>query len=310
MFHMKQLTKWRPLIIEPNLTLMWGVGWLNLITIIQQLRGPIVVTNQLIEALIMLSALVLVVDLLNLILIYQQSPAIVKTPIYRGLSLLFAVIMICLLVLAWSNPGQVLLPNRVTSLNLLFLLLASVKAYLGDFFATTSRLLPFPPRRDNLLWWGTSMLFGQGLLIYPLTVLHTSLRWLPIILIVIGICVSIVVEWRSLPALMNDGDEQRSAVYQLLLGLNLASGIATIFFGLDTIAFRAFNTSVDLISFVFVLAWWLMGCSLVTLTAMHHYDNDYRYGHAPGYERLYLLLGAVIAATMMLTTAWLVTIIR
>lgn len=311
MFHMKQLMKWRPLILEPNVALIWTVGWLNLTTIIQKMNGPVLLTTeQLVEAVVMLSAVVLIADVYNLILIYQQSPAIIKTPVYRSLSLLFAVIMICLLVLAWGNPSQVLLPQRVNWMNLLFLMLAGGKAYLGDFFSTTSRLMVFPPQHGDLLWSGTSLLLGQGLLIYPLVTLSGHLRWLLIILVILAMGISLLTDWRQVAHLLNDGFVQRSSFYQGLIGCHFTSALAVVFFGLDTIIFRMQNHSVDLITFVFVFAWWLMGISMVILEAMQRYDNDYRYGHAVGYERLYLLLGGIATVIIMLLTAWLVAMIH
>ena len=153
---MKQLMKWQPLIIEPVLALTWIVGWLNLMTIYQIVKGPVHVGSQRVESVLIFSGVILIADVYNLILTYQQNPAIVRTSLYRGLSIFQALIIICLLVLSWSHPSVVLLPTTVTVWNLIFILLAGTKGLVGNFFAVTSRYIPFPPKQE----------FGSGQLTF------------------------------------------------------------------------------------------------------------------------------------------------
>lgn len=301
---MKQLMKWQPLIIEPVLPLIWLVGWMNLITIHQLVSGPVRVSGPLVESVLIFSGLILVVDVYNLVLVYQQNPAIVKTTLYRGLAIFQAIVIICLLVLAWSHPAAILLPTKVTGWNLIFIILAGIKGLVGNFFAVTARYLPFPPKHEFLIWLGTINLLCQGLLCYPLLVIHGSGRWLIIIIVVAVLVASLWAEFHHLATILTTGLVQRSGGYQSLVGINLIASVAVIFFGLDTVIFKMMNNQPDLISGAFVVAWLLQGISQLAMGAMHHYDNDYRYGHAVGRERLYILLGTIIGAILLLATCY------
>lgn len=306
MFHVKQIMKWQPLIIEPVLALIWIVGWLNLMTVHQLVRGPLIVTGPLVESVLILLGGLLVADVYNLVLTYQQNPAIVKTSLYRGLTFVQAVVIICLLVLAWSHPAVILLPTTVTIWNLIFVVLAGAKALVGNFFAVTARYIPFPPREEFLIWLGTINLICQGLLGYPLLVIHGGGRWLMAVVVALVILIGLWAEFIHLPVIFSTGFVQRSGIYQVVVGINLITSVAVLFFGLDTVIFRVINSSPDLISGAFIAAWLLQGVSQLVMGAMHHYDNDYRYGHALGRERLYVLVGTIVGAGLLLgTCGWL-----
>lgn len=268
--------------------------------------GPVHVGGEMVESVLIFSGVILIADVYNLVLTYQQNPAIVKTSLYRGLSIFQALVIICLLVLSWSHPAAVLLPRTVTVWNLIFILLAGIKGLVGNFFAVTARYIPFPPKQEFMIWLGTINLFCQGLLCYPLLVIHGGGRWLMALVVAAVIVVGLWAEFIHLPLIFSTGFVQRSGIYQCIVGINLIASVAVLFFGLDTVIFRLMDNNPDLISGAFVTAWLLQGVSQLAMGAMHHYDNDYRYGHAIGRERLYVLLGTIVGAILLLAACfWL-----
>ena len=120
--------------------------------------------------------------------------------------------------------------------------------------------------------------------------------------IVVGLWAELI----HLPLIFSTGFVQRSGIYQCIVGINLIASVTVLFFGLDTIIFRLMDSKPDLISGAFVTSWLLQGVSQLAMGAMHYYDNDYRYGHAIGRERLYILLGTIVGAIFLLVACfWL-----
>lgn len=109
-----------PLVLVPMISLAWAGGWMT-ITSAWQASGRILApTQDLQESILLLSVPVLIANIYNLLLIYNQ-PAIVKQQgHYQALAIVNAVVMIAALVLAWGAPGQVLAPARLTVLGAAF----------------------------------------------------------------------------------------------------------------------------------------------------------------------------------------------
>ena len=113
---MEQWLPRQPLILTPTIPLMWTVGWLCTMSAYIILGGEPPSPNQLQDSVLLVSAVILVMNMYNLILIYQRAEKYRNLSPYAPRALLLAIVLIISIVLAWGQPKVVLIPKELNSL--------------------------------------------------------------------------------------------------------------------------------------------------------------------------------------------------
>ena len=108
---MEQWLPRQPLILTPTIPLMWTVGWLCTMSAYIILGGEPPSPNQLQDSVLLVSAVILVMNMYNLILIYQRAEKYRNLSPYAPRALLLAIVLIISIVLAWGQPKVVLIPS-------------------------------------------------------------------------------------------------------------------------------------------------------------------------------------------------------
>lgn len=298
---MEQWLPRRPLILAPLIPLIWTVSWLGTMTIRHAFGFAYPNPNQLQDSVLIVSAVVLIANIYNLILIYQQTEKYRNAPRYSQNALLLAIILIISIVLAWGQPKKILIPNRLTSGVVTYIILNCGLALLANYFVRMSR----PPTRQKR----ASLLLPVAQLaitafISPL-VFITSAGWGSgllggILLVAFGFA-----QWNNMAGLFNPAPATKSGIYQILLGINLTTVLTTIFCGFDTFVMTVLKGKIELVAACFIQSIILASVTGVIIAAMQRYKNDYRYGHAVGNEIKYLITGILLTVTFLLLTSWL-----
>lgn len=291
----------QPLIITPVLPLIWTSGWLaisQVLTLVGKQVGQI--GNDVVESVLMVSAVVLVGNVYNLILICQQQQLLKENYLYQGLTILWALVLIVTTVLAWGKPSLILTPTELSLGPISFLILNICQALLGTYFVLVTRLKTRQPKLSLFLGIWTLAIAGVGL--------PVLLNWPnKFSAIVGGGLILILILWHGyqVPRMLAYEPASRSGIYQMVIGWTLVAGLTSLFFGCDTVVLSFLGSRLDLVSVAFTLALLTLGIGDEVIAGMQRYHNDYRYGHADGHERSYLVGGAVIWVVSLLTTLWL-----
>lgn len=300
---MEQWLPRRPLILAPIIPLIWTVSWLGIATALRELGYQQPDPRQWQDSVLLVSAFVVIANIYNLILIYQRAEQHNRTSVYLRRSFLLAIILIISIVLAWGQPKTILIPNQLTSWVVLYILLNLGQALLGIYFIN---------QEDNRT---TNNKLAS--IILPVGILTATGIFLPLVLTNRGNCFFAVgggallialgyVQWLNVPGLFCSVAATRSGFYQFLLGLDIMTTMTTIVFGLDTVIMMTLGGRPDLISYCFAISLIGVGISDTFIAAMQRYHNDYRYGHARGYEIWYLIGGIILTVAFLLLNCWLV----
>lgn len=242
----------------------------------------------------MISAVILVANIYNLILIYQQTQGDSQQTIgYQVLAIVDALVLIVTTVLAWGQPGHVLLPAKMTWWPGIFLGLNTIQALLGGYFVTVTR-----PQNTGKL----SLFLGPiDLLIASLTVpaCLTTRWWLVALTMLIMVN---IIQIAQIPSLFVPTPANRSMTYRGLLGMNLASSFGGVLLTMLAIKCETLRVSLPLCTL-------LTGLSDIVIAAMQRYNNDYRYGHASKkHQQLLCAIGAIIFVLLILMVGCFQTI--
>lgn len=89
--------------------------------------------NQLQDSVLLVSAVILVMNIYNLILIYQRAEKYRNLSPYAPRALLLAIVLIISIVLAWGQPKVVLIPSYLNIWVMIFIVLNCLQALLGQF---------------------------------------------------------------------------------------------------------------------------------------------------------------------------------
>lgn len=301
---MEQWLPRRPLILTPIIPLAWTTSWLGIVTALRSLGFGSPSPSQLRDSVLLVSAFIVVANIYNLILIYQHAERREKTTTYQQCSILLAIILIVSMVLAWGQPKQVLMPTQINWWVAAFILLNSGQAILGTYFV--QRVNPVQTRtRKASLVLPVIILTVAGYILPLALAIRGS--WLVALLGIAFLIALINGQWVNFTGLLSPVAATKSGIYQSLLGMNITTTVTTVFFGLDTFVMAALGERPDLISYCFALSLLGVGLSGILIAAMQRYQNDYRYGHAPGREMWYLIGGIILTVAVLLGTCWLLT---
>lgn len=295
---MEQWLPRQPLILTPTIPLIWTVGWLCAISAYMILGGKPPSPNQLQDSVLLVSAVILVMNIYNLILIYQRTEKYRNLSTYAPRALLLAIILIISIVLGWGQPKVVLIPSYLNIWVMIFIVLNFLQALLGQFFALLER--PRSRRKLASMYWPIVVLCTTGIVISPSLELHNS--WtLPFI---IGDCILLIFfiarSWQEAPRILIKVHATNSVIYELLVGINLATMISTVVSGVLFIIFNFSNIEISIVAACFTLSPMINGISGLIIGAMQRYNNDYRYGHVKGHPQRYIYCGIFLVIVFLI----------
>ena len=295
---MEQWLPRQPLILTPTIPLMWTVGWLCTMSAYIILGGQPPSPNQLQDSVLLVSAVILVMNIYNLILIYQRTEKYRNLSPYAPRALLLALILIISIVLAWGQPKVVLIPSYLNIWVMIFIVLNFLQALLGQFFALLER--PQSRRKFASMYWPIVVLCSAGVITPPSLELHNG--WtLPFI---VGDCILLVFfiarSWQEIPRILVMVPANNSIIYELLIGINLATIISTVVSGVLFSVFNFNNTEISIVSACFALSPTINGISGLIIGAMQRYNNDYRYGHVKGHPQRYIYCGILLVIIFLI----------
>lgn len=272
---------------------MWTSSWLAIAAAIRLLRGKgLPAGSEVVESILLVSAVVLVANAYNLILICRQTDLLKQDRLYRLMTILEALTLMVATVLAWGKPSAILAPNLLNLGTEMFLVLNVGQALLGNYFVLATRLKSRVPKRSLLL--GTMTMAATGLL--PLIIENTGIV---VLISSLGWLVIIIWHFYQLPRLFAATLAAKCGTYQALIGVNLGALFVALFLGLATIVINVLGGGLALLAEGFAVAMSALGISDALIAAMQRYNNDYRYGHALYHEQAFLL-GGVIAWLLFL----------
>ncbi len=286
---MEQWLPRQPLILTPTIPLMWTVGWLCTMSAYVILGGQPPSPNQLQDSVLLVSAVILVMNIYNLILIYQRVEKYRNLSTYAPRALLLAIILIISIVLAWGQPKVVLIPSYLNIWVMIFIVLNCLQALLGQFFALLER--PQSRRRFASMYWPIVVLCTAGIVTPPSLELHNGWTLPFIISDCILLSFFIVRSWQEIPRILIKVQANNSIIYEMLVGINLATIISTVVSGVLFIVFDFNNTEISIVAACFALSPTINGISGLIIGAMQRYNNDYRYGHVKGHPQRYIYCG-------------------
>ena len=202
---------------------------------------------------------------------------------------LLAIILIISIVLAWGQPKVVLIPSYLNIWVMIFIVLNCLQALLGQFFALLER--PQSRRRFASMYWPIVVLCAAGIVTPPSLELHNG--WT--LSFIIGDCILLIFfiarSWQELPRILVKVPANNSIIYELLVGINLATIISTVMSGVLFIIFSFINNEISEVSAALALSPTMNGISGLIIGAMQRYNNDYRYGHVKGHPQRYIYCG-------------------
>lgn len=295
---MEQWLLRQPLILTPTIPLMWTVGWLCTMSAYIILGGQPPSPNQLQDSVLLISAVILVMNIYNLILVYQRTEKYRNLSTYAPRAFLLAIILIISIVLAWGQPKVVLIPSYLNIWVMIFIVLNFLQALLGQFFALLERSRS--RRRLASMYWPIVVLYTAGIVISPSLEVHNG--WtLPFI---IGDCILLLFfiarSWQEIPRILIKVHANNSIIYELLVGINLATIISTVVSGVLFIIFNFSNTEISIVAAYFALSPVINGISGLIIGAMQRYNNDYRYGHVKGHPQRYIYCGIFLVIVFLI----------
>lgn len=294
---MEQWLPRQPLILTPTIPLMWTVGWLCTMSAYIILGGEPPSPNQLQDSVLLVSAVILVMNMYNLILIYQRAEKYRNLSPYAPRALLLAIVLIISIVLAWGQPKVVLVPNHLNAWVAIFIILNFIQALLGEFFALHER--PKTRRKLSSMYWPAIVLCGTGILI-PLCLELRKNGYLPVF-VSGGIFLACFTEgsWQEISRIQTKVPANNSIIYELLVGINLTTIFLTVLSGVLFIVFSFTNKKTNIILACLALSPGLNGISGLIVGAMQRYNNDYRYGHVNGHPQRYMYCGSLLVIILL-----------
>ena len=208
---------------------------------------------------------------------------------YAPRALLLAIVLIISIVLAWGQPKVVLIPSHLNIWVMIFIVLNCLQALLGQFFALLER--PQSRRRFASMYWPIVVLCTAGIVTPPSLELHNGWTLPFIISDCILLSFFIVRSWQEIPRILIKVQANNSIIYEMLVGINLATIISTVVSGVLFIVFDFNNTEISIVVACFALSPTINGISGLIIGAMQRYNNDYRYGHVKGHPQRYIYCG-------------------
>lgn len=103
-----------------------------------------------------------------------------------------------------------------------------------------------------------------------------------------------------MPRILVKVPANNSIIYELLVGINLATIISTVMSGVLFIVFDFNNTEISIVVACFALSPTINGISGLIIGAMQRYNNDYRYGHVKGHPQRYIYCGIFLVIILLM----------
>ena len=301
---MKQWLPSQPLILTPIIPLMWTTGWACMASAYTVLEIQPPYSAQLQESILLISSVILVANIYNLILISQRIERYRDYPTYGPRTLLLAIVLIISIVMAWGQPKAILVPNRLTFFVVAFIILNFLQALLGEFFTLFAR--PVTRRKPASMYLPTVTLCLSGLIIPACVNVHDSWQ-LPLMGCGCSLLIYFTWEtWQNLPGILSKGSVNNSIMYELLVGINLASAILAIISGVLFFVFSMVERRFIFSLYCFVISLPINGISGLLISALQRYNNDYRYGHVKGKPQRYIYCGMLIMVIFIIAVFYLV----
>lgn len=299
---MEQWLPRQPLILTPVIPLIWTVGWLCTVSARLALGLKYPQPSQLQDSVLLVSAFILVANIYNLILIYQQTERYRDVPAYSLRAALLAIILIISVVLAWGQPQVVLVPNRLNKWVAIFIVLNFGQAVLGQFFTRLGR--PKTRRKLASLTLPTVTLLLSGLVVPNLIAVRHCLS---LLILVTGLLLwTGWSAWQNLAGIRSQVPATNSVIYELLVGINLVTAGLAIVSGIGLIVLDILNINWSMIYYYFAISLSANGIGGLVIAAMQRYHNDYRYGHVKGHPRRYVIGGCLLMILFLLLRTYFV----
>ena len=289
----------QPLILTPQLPLAWGVSYWCLARMLQGCQLPVAVPRgDQVELALMLGLCWIVAGAYNQLLIYRYVPDR-DAGRDRVPAIINALVLICTIVLAWGKPGTVMFPRHAVPLVVLMLILSFILASLGNYFVARGRQMP-----DRLpLWIGPSTLAVVAVAV-PLF-FNSQNRWGWLLATIMVALVQAVYFWQ-LPRIAAVVVARRSALYNMLVGAELAALFSSLLLGVISY-YQLWDEGVrSRLSICWGSAGVFLGIGAVVIAACQRYHNDFRYGHAAEHEDRFVAAGALCWVGLLLTIIILV----
>lgn len=294
----------QPLIITPVIPLLWISSWLAITqACFAFTKVSLTVSDEFIESVLMVSAVVLLANVYNLILICAQHQLLKEDHFYQGMIILWALVLMVTTVLAWGKPSAVLTPRKLTLGPLAFLLLSVCQALLGTYFVRITRPKQAPNKLS--LFTGIVTMFVTGGLV-PIWLVDGGLAWT--IMAVLLLVILVGWHFQQLPRILAPVLATKSGCYQMVVGIDLAAILISLFLGFDTVIMKILGSHSELIAVAFAIAMVTVGLCDEIIAGMQRYNNDYRYGHAVNHERAYLVSGIIIWLLLLIAGLWGLTV--
>lgn len=275
-----------PLVLIPQLPLIWIVGYW-VVAVILQGCGLIIArpTGEQVELALMLAVVWIVASAFNQVLIYQNVPATGVNQ-YKALAMGNALALICTIVLAWGKPAVILFPRRLSGFMVLMLILTLTIAVLGDYFITVTR-----PRDGRLpLWLGIgTLVLAAGAA--PLFFTHPR-DWGCLLAVILVALIQAGYFWQ-LPRLLVTVPARRSGLYNLVIGIVLAALFTSLLLGVASCYQLLFRDIVGRLSICWGLSWLTLGSGGIVVAAYQRCGGDFRYGHAVDHENWFVAAGSL-----------------
>lgn len=221
----------------------------------------------------------------NQLLIYRYVPGLAAGR-NRILAIVHALVLICTIVLAWGKPAIVLFPRQYSPLVILLLILAFVLAGLGNYFVDCVQQVP-----DRLsLWLGPVTMAVMTVAVPMFFNVRPRWGWLLALIMIAGI--QAVYFWQ-LPRIMVTVMAKRSALYNMLVGAEIAALFSSLPLGIISCYQRWVQDILSRLSVCWGSTGVFLGIGAMVIVACQRYHNDFRYGHAVNHEDWFVAVGAL-----------------
>lgn len=215
------MDKWwrQPLAAVTSLPLVLAAlrwDWLAMLRLVGQAPTKLTLDSEVFW--LLLGAVCFVLNVFNLLAIYQQEGPAARTVQYRVASWLLAVLLMAGLVVCWSRPESLILPTRLNWLLVVATVIAALQALVGNYFLLVT---PASKPRWQLLTLPTLTWLVAALLGWPLFV-PAGIAVVAVILLVVG-------HGLELPRLL---EVARRPIDQFACGVVIASGLSALLYGL------------------------------------------------------------------------------
>lgn len=290
--------------LVPQLPLVWSVTWLSVMTVWQGLGRVPVKGTDVQESVLIILGVVLLANIYNLTFLCYRLDFTGHHGRPILLVIVDALVLISSTVLAWGQPRNVALPSQLNGWTSIFIILNGGQALLGVYFVTHYRRQQAVEDAARLSpWVMPTYLLLVGFLLPPFL---SSGKKVALILGLVAIISWQAYHWRNLARFFAAVPARQSGIYEMVLGVELAGTIMTLFFGFDTAVLRNSGGRLDLISYCLVICLLAAGVASGILAAMQRYHWRYEYGAARRHPLRFLYGGALLLSLCLILACLLV----